>query len=309
MSLKLSVVIPIYNEQGNIRELIRRLNAVMVNNFKEDEYEIILIDDGSKDNTVKILREMPLRNTKLILLAKNFGQHSAILAGFEIAKGESVITLDADLQNPPEEIPKLYNYFEQGYDLVAVKREERIDNPFRKYMSKVMNEFNRRIIKSSQTDFGCMLRLYSKEICKQVLENKSTYIFIPAMATYFAKNIIEIEAKHEKRKTGRSKYNLFKLLKLEFDIYTVFSKSPMTLLILFGFVISIIGISFSIFLILRRFIVGPEVEGVFTLFAILFFFVGAQFLAFGVIGEYLGRIYQLLNKTPIYIVKKIEEYR
>jgi undecaprenyl-phosphate 4-deoxy-4-formamido-L-arabinose transferase len=153
-------------------------------------------------------------------------------------------------------------------------------------------------------DYGCMLRAYRKEIVEYMKMCHESSNFIPALANTFAKRIVEIEVAHEERKRGHSKYSIFRLLRLNFDLMTSFSLLPIQWIGIFGIFIALFGLAFGIFLIIRRLIIGPEAEGIFTLFAILFVFIGIQIFSLGVIGEYIGRIYQEVRRRPRFIIKR-----
>ncbi len=304
---KISIVTPMYNEEANVAIFCKRLFSVLEK--IEYSYEVICVDDGSKDNTLALLKEEQKRHPELVIveLARNFGQHGAVMAGLNASKGQWVITLDADLQNPPEEIPKIIEKFEQGYDLIGTIRQARKDTLFRRIASRITTKLVSKISGIELKDFGSMLRGYSREVVNGILENPEYRTFIPALATFFAKNPIEIPVKHEERAAGESKYSLLKLFSLQLDLMTGFSLWPLRTLFFAGVFTALVGIGFGLFLIVMRIIHGPgwAAEGVFTLFAILFCFIGAQFFAFGLLGEYIGRIFQAVRKRPPYIIREI----
>jgi undecaprenyl-phosphate 4-deoxy-4-formamido-L-arabinose transferase len=300
----ISVLIPVLNEEESLQELHQRLYETL-EGIKRT-YEIIYINDGSTDGTQMILEDIHNRykNVKVIEFNRNYGQHMALFAGFQSSKGDIVITIDADLQNPPEEIPKLVQKIEEGYEVVGTYRKNRRDSLFRRIPSFIVNKITSRIVGVKLKDYGCMLRAYRRNIIDYINMCTETSSFIPALANIFAKKIIEIEVAHEERKRGTSKYSLFKLFRLNFDLMTSFSLLPIQFFSMLGVVIALLGLLFAIFLFVRRLIVGPEVEGTFTLFAILFFFIGIQIFAIGIIGEYIGRIYQEVRRRPRFIIKK-----
>jgi undecaprenyl-phosphate 4-deoxy-4-formamido-L-arabinose transferase len=300
----ISVLIPVLNEEESLQELHQRLYETL-EGIKRT-YEIIYINDGSTDGTQMILEDIHNRykNVKVIEFNRNYGQHMALFAGFQSSKGDIVITIDADLQNPPEEIPKLVQKAEEGYEVVGTYRKNRRDSLFRRIPSFIVNKITSRIVGVKLKDYGCMLRAYRRNIIDYINMCTETSSFIPALANIFAKKIIEIEVAHEERKRGTSKYSLFKLFRLNFDLMTSFSLLPIQFFSMLGVVIALLGLLFAIFLFVRRLIVGPEVEGTFTLFAILFFFIGIQIFAIGIIGEYIGRIYQEVRRRPRFIIKK-----
>ena len=305
--LMVSLVIPVFNEEPNLPTLMERIRPVMERLGKR--YEIVLIDDGSRDNSLSMLKGFATQpGVRVVELTRNYGQHAAILSGFSIAKGDIVITLDADLQNPPEEIPHLVEVMEQGnYDVVGTIRRKRRDSIFRTLPSRVMNAIARKITRCNMTDWGCMLRAYRRSVVDRMVNCHEQSTFIPALATYFAKRVAEIEVAHEERHAGESHYSLRKLITLQFDLVSSFSDFPLKLIMYAGIGMAILGVSFGIILGIARFVYGAgwAAEGVFTLFAVLFGFVGFQFFAMGVMGEYIGRIYREVRKRPEYVIQTI----
>ena len=303
----ISIVIPVYNEQGNLDRLFDRLYPVMQGMGKP--FEIIFTDDGSRDRSLEILKGFAARSpeVRVIEFNGNFGQHMAILAAFEVSRGEFVITLDADLQNPPEEIPKLVAEMEKGHDAVGSVRQKRQDSLFRRTASLIVNIMTRKMTGMKMTDYGCMLRGYHRNVVDNINRCQEATTFIPALGQTFAANPSEVEVAHAERTEGESKYSLYKLIRLNFDLMTGFSVVPLQLFALLGVLMSLFAVGFSLFLLVRRFLVGAEVEGVFTLFAILFFFVGAIMFGIGILGEYVGRIYQEVRRRPRYVVRRIHE--
>jgi undecaprenyl-phosphate 4-deoxy-4-formamido-L-arabinose transferase len=304
----ISVVIPVYNEESNLDGLIARLYPVMKEIGRP--FEIIFTDDGSRDCSLSILKakraEMP--EMKIIEFNGNFGQHMAILAAFEQCSGDIIVTLDADLQNPPEEIPNLVREMEKGHDVVGTIRKNRQDTLFRKMASRMVNATVSRMTGMRMNDYGCMLRAYHRNVIDNINRCRETTTFIPALAQTFASNPVEIEVSHAERAEGDSKYSLYKLIRLNFDLVTGFSVVPLQLFALFGIVTAILSLVFALFLLVRRFIVGAEVQGVFTLFAILFFFIGIVIFGIGFVGEYVGRIYQEVRRRPRYVIRRLHGF-
>ncbi len=300
----LSIVIPVYNEADNLENLYTRLINVLDN--YEKSYEIILVNDGSRDNSEAILNELHKRRPdqiRVIHFNGNFGQHMAITAGFERARGEIIVTLDADLQNPPEEIPNLVKAIEAGHDYVGSIRKKRQDSWFRRYASRLNNSIRSRITGIVMTDQGCMLRAYKRHIIEAVVSSKESSIYIPALAYSYASNPTEIEVEHSSRAAGESKYNLYKLLRLNFDLMTGFSLVPLQMFTLFGIIVSMLSTLFVVYLFIRRLLIGPEAEGMFTLFAIVYFLFGVTLMGLGIVGEYIGRIYKDVRQRPFFIVR------
>ena len=305
--VQVSVVIPVYNEEANLSALMGRLLPVM--NDMGKSFEVILIDDGSQDNSLKLLKEFASNpRVRVVELTRNYGQHAAIMAGFSIVRGDMIVTLDADLQNPPEEIPNLVRVMEEGgYDVVGTIRKGRKDSFLRILPSKIINMVARKITGVSMRDWGCMLRAYSRPVVERMIECHEQATFIPALATVFAKRVTEIEVAHEERFGGKSNYPLRKLINLQFDLVASFSNLPIKLIMYGGILMSFMGVCFGVFLAIARLVYGVRwaAEGIFTLFAILFIFVGLQFFALGVIGEYIGRIYTQVRKRPEYVIENI----
>jgi len=308
MKPDVSVVIPVYNEEAVLPALFARLYPAL--DALKVRYEVIFVNDGSRDRSAALLREQFQRRpdaTRVILFNGNFGQHLAIVAGFEASRGARVVTLDADLQNPPEEIGKLLAKMDEGYDYVGTVRAERQDSAFRRHASRLMNAVRERITHIQMTDQGCMLRAYSRTIVDTVNACREINTFIPALAYTFAESPTEIEVAHEERAAGESKYSLYSLVRLNFDLVTGFSVMPLQLFSLSGIVISLVSIAFVVFLAVRRLIMGPEAEGVFTLFGIAFFLIGITLFGIGLLGEYIGRIYEQVRERPRYVVQAVLE--
>lgn len=307
-SLQLSVVIPVYNEEQGLQALFDRLYPAL--DALKVTYEVIFINDGSRDRSAARLREQfNVRPdvTRVVLLAGNFGQHMAIMSGFSHCRGERVVTLDADLQNPPEEIGKLLAKMNEGYDYVGGVRQQRQDSSWRRHASWAMNKLRERITHVVMTDQGCMLRAYSREIIHAINHSKEVNTFIPALAYTYARHPGEVEVAHEERAAGESKYSLYQLIRLNFDLVTGFSLVPLQMFSLVGVGLSILSAFFVAYLAYRRIFYGPEVDGVFTLFGIMFFLMGAILFGIGLLGEYVGRIYQQVRQRPRYLIETVLE--
>ena len=305
--MNLSVLVPVFNEEENIPELTERLLAVMKSQKKS--FEIIFIDDGSNDRSAEIIKGALKVNPeiKLVRFNRNYGQHSALFAGFSLAQGKILVTIDADLQNPPEEIPKLLQKMAEGYEVVGGCRLHRKDSVFRKIPTYLVAKMASRFVQVPLKDYGCMLRAYRSEVIKEMLASGETSTYIPALANSLATSVAEVPVLHRARSRGKSKYSLLGLLHLNFDLMTSFSLIPIQLIGIAGGLISFLGLGFSAFLLIMRLLKGSEwaAQGVFTLFGILFFFVGLQFLALGILGEYVGRNYQETRNRPRYRIREI----
>ena len=304
----LSVVIPVFNEEAGLPALFARLYPAL--DALQRSYECIFVDDGSRDRSVGLLREMFQRRpaqTRLVILRGNFGQHAAILAGFERARGAFVVTLDADLQNPPEEIANLVAAHDAGHDYVGTIRQQRRDSWWRRRASAAMNSMRERISGIRMADQGCMLRGYSREVVDAINRSREVTTFLPALGALYALRAIEIPVRHEERHAGTSKYSLYRLIRLNFDLMTGFSLVPLQLFSMAGIVVSLLSFLFVVFLAVRRVLVGPEAEGVFTLFAIVFLMIGIVLFGIGLLGEYIGRIYLQVRDRPRYVIQGVVE--
>jgi undecaprenyl-phosphate 4-deoxy-4-formamido-L-arabinose transferase len=300
-----SVVIPVYNEEANLEALYERLEPVLDGLARP--YEVIFVDDGSRDRSLEILCRLQEKYdaVRVIQLNRNYGQHAAVFAGLDHARGDVIVTLDADLQNPPEEIPRLLDKIAEGHDVVGGWRRNRQDHIIRRFLSWAVNKVTSKVVGVEMRDYSCMLRAYRRGVVDVLRECSEVSSFIPTLANMFAASPAEIPVAHDRRSNGRSKYSPFRLLRLNFDLMTGFSLLPIQIVSVAGMGIALLGLSFGAFLMLRRLLLGPELEGVFTLFAILFFFVGIQILALGLIGEYIGRIYMEVRRRPRYVIQRI----
>lgn len=304
----LSVVIPVYNEEASLPRLFDRLFPVL--DGVGAPYEVIFIDDGSRDHTPALLRQTFERHpetVRIVFFQSNFGQHAAILAGFEFARGRRIVTLDADLQNPPEEIPRLIEALEAGCDYVGTIRRRRHDHLWRRLASRLMNRIRERITRVHMTDQGCMLRGYDRSIVDAINRCEEIHTFIPALAYLFAAHPTEIEVEHHERQAGHSKYSLYRLIRLNFDLVTGFSVVPLQIFSLLGIVLALSSGILVLYLAFQRIFFGPQVKGVFTLFGIVFFLIGVLLFGIGLLGEYVGRIYQQVQKRPRYLVQAVLE--
>jgi len=307
--MRLSVVIPVYNEEAGLPALFGRLYPAL-DDLRID-YEVIFVNDGSRDRSAALLREQFARRpevTRVILLNGNFGQHMAIMAGFERCRGERVVTLDADLQNPPEEIGKLLAKMDEGHDYVGGVRSSRRDPALRRMLSRAMNHLRERITRIRMTDQGCMLRAYSRDIVQAINECRELNTFIPALAYTFARNPAELEVGHEERAAGTSKYSYYRLVRLNFDLVTGFSVVPLQLFSLFGIAVSIVSVLVYLVVMVKRLLAGqPYLEILWDRDILQFFLTGIVLFGVGLVGEYVGRIYQQVRHRPRYLVEAVLE--
>ncbi len=306
MNPDVSVVIPVFNEEEGLALLFARLYPAL--DALGRSYEVVFVDDGSADGSVALLREQYQRRpdvTRVVVLARNAGQHMAILAAFAQTRGTYVITLDADLQNPPEEIARLVAAMDAGADYVGTIRMSRHDRLWRKAASRLMNRIREGTTSIRITDQGCMLRGYHRSVIDALNRCREVSTYVPALAYTFARHPVEIEVSHAQRTVGHSKYSLFRLIRLNFDLMTGFSVAPLQFFSMSGIVIALLSLGFVLYLAIRRLIVGPEAEGLFTLFGVAFFLIGVALIGLGVVGEYVGRIYEQVRQRPRYTVAAV----
>ena len=307
---QLSVVIPVFNEEQVLPAMFARLYPAL--DALGCTYEVVFVNDGSRDRSPALLREQFQKRpdvTRVILFNGNFGQHMAIMAGFEHVRGQRIVTLDADLQNPPEEIGKLLARMDEGHDYVGSIRRMRHDAAWRRWASKAMNRVRERITHIRMTDQGCMLRAYDRAIVDAIRASREVSTYIPALAYSFAHNPAEVEVEHEERHAGESKYSLYKLIRLNFDLVTGFSVLPLQLFSLFGILVSLVSLGVYVAVIAQRVISGTY-DGFWVIWdrdILQFFLTGVVLFGLGLIGEYVGRIYQQVRERPRYLIQAILE--
>ena len=309
---QVSVVIPVYNEEQTLPLLFARLYPAL--DKLGLAYEIIFINDGSRDRSAGLLRRQYEQRpdvTRVVLFNGNFGQHMAIMAGFENVRGSRIVTLDADLQNPPEEIGNLLAAMDAGHDYVGSIRRQRQDSAFRRYASRAMNWMRERITKIHMTDQGCMLRAYDRAIVGAITSSREINTFIPALAYNYAANPTEIMVAHEERAAGESKYSLYSLLRLNFDLVTGFSIMPLQVFSLIGMTVAVLSVLSYIVVIIERWVHADSLSaGLLALWdrdILQFFLTGLVLFGLGLLGEYIGRIYQQVRSRPRFLIQAILE--
>ena len=306
--MKYSVVVPIYNEDGNLKELHQRIKQVMESLGKP--YEIIFIDDGSFDKTPSILNELsPLT---VITFRKNFGQTAALDAGFKQAEGEFIITLDGDLQNPPEEIPKLINKEKEGFDVISGWRKKRKDPLFKRIVSKGANRLRKFFIDEGIHDSGCTLKIYRKECFKDLNLHGEIHRFIPGVLKWQGYKIGEVEVQHDPRKYGETKYTYSRILKGFVDMIGVwfwrkYSSRPLHLFGGAGIIFTFFG-SFLLFalFILRLLKIISLAESIWPLVSIFLILVGILLFVSGLLGEIMIKNFYSNGRTP-YNIKQVNK--
>jgi len=304
--MKLSVVVPLMNEEENIKYLIKEVDDAL----KNIDYELILVDDGSVDNTVDEIKKHMNEKTKLVILNRNYGQTSAMAAGIEIAKGDIIATIDGDLQNDPRDIPMMIEKLNDNIDVVAGIREKRKDEPFRKFLSKIANKIIRKITGVKITDYGCTLKVFKKDVAKNLQLYGELHRFIPILAKMYGAKIIEVPVKHNERKFGKSKYGFNRVFKVISDLmYLVFmqkfGQKPMHFFGTVGFIMFSIGALINFYLFILK-IFGESIghRPLLTL-GIMLTLGGIQLITTGFLAEIMIRTYyESQNKKP-YVIKEI----
>jgi len=306
-----SVVIPICNEAENIPELYERLSGVMEalcadRKLPGDSYEIIMVDDGSSDGSWQCIRELHEKDRRVrgISFSRNFGHHIAITAGLDSAKGRAVILMDGDLQDPPEEIPKLDSKFNEGFDIVYGIRQRRNDPIVKKASSSLFWWILRRFSGVDMPQGQTMLRILSRKLIDVIKDMKEYSRFIHGMMAWPGFPAATVEVSHSPRTKGTSKYNIPKMFRLAFHAVTSFSTIPLKLAIYMGFASSLFSFFVGVYFLYKKIFYGIPVLGYASIIVAIFFVGGIQLLVLGIFGEYIGRTYQELQKRPLYIVRE-----
>jgi glycosyltransferase involved in cell wall biosynthesis len=304
--MKISVVVPLMNEEENIKYLIEEVDKAL----KDFNYELILVDDGSTDNTVEEIKKHMNDKTKLVILNRNYGQTSAMAAGIEVAEGDIIVTIDGDLQNDPSDIPMMIEKLNEGYDVVAGIRAKRQDEPVRKFLSKIANKIIRKITGVYISDYGCTLKIFKKDVAKNLQLYGELHRFIPILAKMYGAKMTEVPVKHHERKFGKSKYGFNRIFKVISDLmYLVFmqrfGQKPMHFFGTIGFIMFSIGALIDLYLFILK-LFGESIGNrpLLTLGTISIIG-GIQLITTGFLAEIMIRTYyESQNKKP-YVIKEI----
>jgi len=311
-SIEISLVIPVFNEAESLPELYSEL-IDSCQKLKRS-YELIFVDDGSWDDSFIILKKIQMEDpkVKIVRLRKNFGQTAALSAGFDYAKGEIIITLDADLQNDPNDFSLLMAKIEEGYDVVSGWRQKRKDKFFtRRLPSAIANWLISMITRVKLHDYGCSLKAFRREVVKTIKLYGEMHRFIPAIASNMGVSIAEVKVNHKPRRHGKSKYNIFRFIKVILDLLTVkfllsYSTRPLQMFGLFGLVSGIAGGFLGLWLSYQRLILKQGIGGrPLLLLAILLMVIGIQFITLGLLAEIMVRTYHESAEKRIYFIKEI----
>lgn len=302
-SPRLSVVIPVFNERATLDELFCRLLATL--SELPGGFEVIAVDDGSTDGSRDILRALHEKHpeVRVVLLSRNFGQSPALYAGFARARGRYVAMLDADLQNYPEDLPRLIDKLEEGYDMVSGWRSNRQDSLFRTGASRLLNRYINSITGVALNDYGCALKAFRRELVDHMLALTHRCRYLPVDAAALGGRVAEIEVRHDQRGHGESKYGLVKLVRTAFDLITSITAAPLQFIGLLGWAFALVGFVMSLWVAWIRLTQG-DINHMGTVVAIFFFLSGCQMVATGLMCEYISRIYIEVQAKPYFVVQE-----
>lgn len=310
--LDLSIIIPVFNEEENLPILYQEIKEVLAS--LQRSYEIIFIDDGSQDNSFAVLKKIQTFDTgvKIIRLRRNFGQTAALSAGFDYARGKIIITMDADLQNDPHDIPLLLAKIEEGYDMVNGWRQKRQDKFLtRRLPSMIANRLISLLTGIRLHDYGCTLKAIKQDVIKNIRLYGELHRFIPAVASTLGVSIAEVQVNHRARRFGRSKYNLFRLPRVILDMLTVkfllsYSTRPLQIFGLVGLVSGGVGFFIALWLSYQRLILKiSSANRPILLLAVLLMVIGVQFITLGLMAEIMVRTYHESTNKPIYHIREV----
>jgi len=303
--LDLTVVVPVYNSQETIAILVKELINELEGKYK---YNLVLVNDGSQDRSYDICKKMALENKHIKFLSfyRNFGQINAILAGFHEADGDIVVVMDDDLQNPPGEIHKLIAAITDGYDFAYGKPKDKIQqNLWRRFASHLSVKMAEIAFKKPKDLYPSSYYALRRNIVREVIKYNGPFPYISGLVFRITRNGLNVPVEHLKREFGTSGYNFRKLVLLWLSGITNFSIMPLRLSSLFGSIIAVTGFSYLLIVLIQKILYSQYYSiGWPSVIALILFFSGIQLLSLGILGEYIGRIFLLLNKTPQFAVKE-----
>ena len=304
---EISIVVPVYNEEPIVEELCSRLKTVCEDLNRS--YEIVIVDDGSDDGSFEKLQHIKKINEalRLVKLTRNFGQQAAVLAGFRMSRGEIIVQLDSDLQNPPEEIPKLLQALTEDVDLVTTVNKNRKDGLMRVLGSKFLRRFGQFLFGASVNLNLSSFRVIRRSVLEKIETCRDRSRYMAVLMSWMGLPSVEIEVEHHIRKQGKTKYSFLNLFKLSWDLVTGYSNLPLRLVTYMGMFGALMGFIMMTFLLYQRMANGILIEGFIVLSAVFAFFAGVQLLSIGFLGEYLGRVHSQIQGRPDYIVGKVME--
>ncbi|MDC0207380.1 glycosyltransferase [Nitrospinae bacterium] len=303
--IDISIVIPVFNEISLIDELYSRLKLVCQGLGRS--YEIIIVDDGSSDGSHEKLTQLKNKDTtlRIVKFTRNFGQQAAVLAGFRISRGKIIVQLDSDLQNPPEEIPKLLEAMAENIDLVTTVQRKRRDGTIRVLGSRCLLKIGQMLFGNQVKLNLCSFRVLRRSVVEKIESCKDRSRYMAVLMSWMGLPTVEIEVEHHERKKGNTKYSFLNLLILAWDLITGYSSFPLRMVTYMGLFGAFLGFLMMIFLLFQRIINGILIEGFVVLSAVFAFFAGVQLLSIGFLGEYLGRVHHQIQERPDYIIEKV----
>ena len=303
--IDISIVIPVFNETSLIDELYSRLKTICEGLGRN--YEIIFVDDGSSDGSHEKLRQLKNKDTtlRIVKFTRNFGQQAAVLAGFRLSRGKIIVQLDSDLQNPPEEIPKLLEAMAENIDLVTTVQRKRRDGTIRVLGSRCLLKIGQMLFGNQVKLNLCSFRVLRRSVVEKIESCKDRSRYMAVLMSWMGLPTVEIEVEHHERKKGNTKYSFLNLLILAWDLVTGYSSFPLRMVTYMGLFGAFLGFLMMIFLLFQRIINGILIEGFVVLSAVFAFFAGIQLLSIGFLGEYLGRVHHQIQERPDYIIEKV----
>ena len=303
----LSFVIPCYRSEKSIGGVIDKIVDTVVKDGRYD-YEIICVNDASPDNTLDVLNEIADNNPKVIVidLMRNFGQHSAIMAGFNYVSGDIIVNLDDDGQTPPEEMFRLIDKIEEGYDFVSARYPKKKESLFRRFgawTAKIMAEKLIGKPKNVQINSYCAA---TRAVIDETIKYRNAFPYVQGLELRITRNITDVEVDHHERETGKSGYSFFKLMSLWMNGFTAFSEKPLRLASIIGVLSAAVGFIFGLVVVIRR-LLNPDMPiGYSSIMAVMLFMFGVVFLMLGLLGEYIGKMYMCINNSPQYAIRSVK---
>ncbi len=304
--IEISIVVPVYNEEENIASVLDEIVEVMEKMGRS--FEIIAVDDGSKDKSFEVLKQYHQKESRvrIVRLTRNFGQHPAVYAGFNYSRGKVAVTIDADGQNPPEEIENLVKTLEEGnYDFVQGWRKSRQDSTFRKFFSRIVNWTIKKITKVDLKDMGCGMAAFSQHAVKRLLQATHHSRYIPTEIAWMGLKVASYPIQQRKRKKGRSRYRIWSLFWINFDIIASISTIPVELMGFVGFLFALLGFGMGFRILVRRIFWNMTYNDMATVTALFFFLVGVQILCTSILCAYISRAYREVQHRPYFIVEEV----
>lgn len=304
-----TILVPAYNEEEVLHLLYHRLKNIMDTNTNYN-FEILFVNDGSKDNTLNTIQKLRKNDKRIcyVNLSRNYGKETAMMAGFDYSKGDCIIILDADLQDPPELIPQMLEYWEQGYDDVYARRRSRKGETFfKKFTSKMYYSILQLVTKIEiQKDTGDF-RLLDRRCVEALKQIRESQRYTKGLFSWIGYNKKEILFDRDPRAAGKTKWNYGKLINLSIDGLTSFTTAPLRLAAVIGILVSLIGFIYMLVIILKTLVFGADVAGYASTLVVILFLGGIQLIFLGVIGEYLGRAFYETKERPLYFIDRYNE--